>query len=103
MAVVRERAQWEAFFARTGIEPLRIVYERFLEDQSSYVDRVASLVGIENPVVDQRRVDLVIQRDAVSEEWKQRFRAENGDPSVPDDLFANLPSIVRKVRSGLGL
>jgi LPS sulfotransferase NodH len=103
MAVVRERAQWEAFFARTGIEPLRIVYERFLEDQSSYVDRVANLVGIENPVVDQQRVDLVIQRDAVTEEWKQRFRAENGDPNVPDDLFANLPSIVRKVRFGLGL
>ncbi len=103
MAIVRERAQWEAFFARTGIEPLRIVYERFLEDRSSYVDRVANLVGIENPVVDQRRVDLVIQRDAVTEEWEQRFREENGDPNVLDDLFPNLPSFVRKVRSGLGL
>jgi LPS sulfotransferase NodH len=103
MEVVRERAQWETFFARTGIEPLRIVYERFLEDPSSYVDRVANLVDIENPVVDQRRVDLVIQRDAVTEAWKQRFRAENGDPNVLDDLFPNLPSFVRKVRSGLGL
>jgi LPS sulfotransferase NodH len=103
MEIVRERAQWEAFFARTGIEPLRVVYERFLEDRSSYVDRIANLVGIENPVVDQRRVDLVIQRDAVTEEWAQRFRAENGDPNVPDDLFPNLPSILRKVRSGLGL
>jgi LPS sulfotransferase NodH len=102
-AIVRERAQWETFFARTGIEPLRIVYERFLEDPSSYVDRVANLVGIENPLVDQRRVDLVIQRDAVTEEWKQRFRAENGDPNVLDDLFRNLPSLVRKVWSGLGL
>jgi LPS sulfotransferase NodH len=102
-AIVRERAQWETFFARTGIEPLRIVYERFLEDRSSYVDRVANLVGIESPVVDQRRVDLVIQRDAVTEEWKQRFRAENGDSNVLDDLFPSLPSFVRKVRSGLGL
>jgi LPS sulfotransferase NodH len=103
MAIARERAQWEAFFARTGIEPLRIVYERFLEDQPSYVDRVASLVDIENPVIDQRRVDLVIQRDAVTEEWKQRFRAENGDPNVLDDPFPNLPSLLRKVCSGLGL
>jgi LPS sulfotransferase NodH len=102
MAVVRECAQWEAFFARTGIEPLRIVYERFLEDRSSYVDRVASLVGIENPVVDQRRVDLVMQRDAVTEEWKQRFRAENGDPNVLDDPFPDLPSLVRKARSSFG-
>ena len=103
MEIVRERAQWEAFFARTGIEPLRIVHERFLEDRSSYVDRVARLVGIENPVADQRKVDLVIQRDADTEEWKQRFRAENGDPNVLDDPFPNLPSLVRKVRSGLGL
>jgi LPS sulfotransferase NodH len=102
-AVVRERAQWEAYFARTGIEPVRIVYERFLEDQSSYVDRVASLVDIENPLVDQGRVNLVIQRDAVTQEWKQRFRAENGDANMMDDPFFNLPSLVRKVRSGLGL
>jgi LPS sulfotransferase NodH len=103
MAIVGEHAQWEAFFARTGIEPLRIVYERFLEDRLSYVNRVANLMGIENPVVDQGRVDLVIQRDADTEQWKQRFRAENGDPNVLDDLFPNLPSLVRKVRSGLGL
>ncbi|MEA2943821.1 MAG: trehalose 2-sulfotransferase [Bradyrhizobium sp.] len=102
-AIARERAQWETFFARTGIEPLRIVYERLLEDRSSYVDRLADLVGIENPVVDQRKVDLVIQRDALTEQWKQRFRAENGDSNVLDDLSSNLPSFVRKVRSGLGL
>ena len=29
IAIVKERAQWEAFFARTGITPFRIVYERF--------------------------------------------------------------------------
>jgi LPS sulfotransferase NodH len=102
-AIVRERAQWEAFFARTGIEPLRIVYERFLEDRSSYVDRVASLVDIENLAVDHQKVDLVIQRDTVTEEWKQRFRAENGDPNVLEDPFPNLPSVVRKICSGLGL
>jgi LPS sulfotransferase NodH len=102
MTIVRERAQWEAFFARTGIKPLRIVYERFLEDRSGYVDRVADLMDIESPVVDQRRVDLVIQRDAVTEQWQQRFRAEHGDPNVLDDLFSNLPSLLRKVRSGLG-
>jgi LPS sulfotransferase NodH len=101
-AIVRERAQWEAFFARTGIEPLRIVYERFLKNPSSDADRVANLVDVENPVVDQRSVDLVTQRDAVTEEWKQRFRAENGDPNVLDDLFSDLPSLASKVRSGLG-
>jgi LPS sulfotransferase NodH len=102
-AIVRECAQWEVFFARTGIEPLRIVYERFLEDRSGHVDRVANLVGIKNPSVDRRKVDLVIQRDAVTEEWQRRFRMEEGDPNVLDDLPSNVPSLVRKVRSGLGL
>jgi len=102
MTIVRERAQWEAFFARTGIEPLRITYERFLKDRSSHVDRVADLVDVENPVIDQRRIDLVIQRDAATEEWKQRFRAENGDPNVLDDLLPDLPSFIRKARVAFG-
>ena len=89
MAIARERAQWEAFFARTGIKPIRIVYERFLEDRSSYLDLVANLMDVENPAVDPRRVDVAIQRDAVTEEWEQRFRAENGDPNVLDDLCPN--------------
>jgi LPS sulfotransferase NodH len=102
MTVVRERAQWEAFFARTGINPLRIVYERFLEDRSSHVDRVADLMDVENPVVDQLRIDLVIQRDTVTEEWKQRFRAENGDPNELDDLLPDLPSFIRKACFAFG-
>jgi len=81
MKIVRERAQWEAFFARTGIEPLRIVYERLLEDRSSYVDRVANLVGIESPVVDQRRVDLVIQRDAVRKNGSSDFVQKTATPT----------------------
>jgi LPS sulfotransferase NodH len=102
ITIVRERAQWEAFFARTGIKPLRIVYERLLEDRSRHVDLVADRVDVENPVIDQRRIDLVIQRDAVTEEWEQRFRAESGDPNVLDDLVADLRSSVRDVCSALG-
>jgi trehalose 2-sulfotransferase len=96
MTILQERAQWEAFFARTGIKPLRIIYERFLEDRSGHVKLVADLVNVENPVVDQRRIDLVIQRDAVTEEWERRFQAENGNPNQLDDLFLNLPSFLKK-------
>jgi LPS sulfotransferase NodH len=100
--IVRERAQWEAFFARTGIKPLRIVYERFLEDRSGCVDLVANLMDVENPVVDQRRVDVAIQRDAVTDEWERRFRAENGDPNVLDELYPNSKwTRIRRWRSRL--
>jgi len=96
MAIVRERSQWDAFFARTGIQPLRITYERFLEDRSGHVGRIADLVGVENPVIDERRIDLAMQRDAVTEEWRQRFRAENGDPNVLDELSPVWPTLMEK-------
>ncbi len=102
LTIVQERAQWEAFFARTGIEPLRIVYERFLEDQLSHVTLIADLMDVENPIIDHRRFDLVLQRDAVTEDWRQRFQAERGDPNVLDDLEPIIPSIIRKVLSGFG-
>jgi trehalose 2-sulfotransferase len=102
MTIVRERAQWEAFFARTGIEPLRITYERFLEDRSGHVEHVAHLMDVENPVVDQTRIDLAIQRDAGTEEWKQRFRTEHGDPNELDELLLELPSFIRKAWFAFG-
>jgi LPS sulfotransferase NodH len=102
MAIVRERAQWEAFFARTGIEPLRIVFERFLEDRAGQVAQVAGLVDVPNPIVDPSRVDLAMQRDCTTQQWKQRFRAENGDANVLDELFPDLPPLLTKVCSGLG-
>jgi LPS sulfotransferase NodH len=102
MTIVQERAQWEAFFARTGIKPVRIVYERLLEDRPSYVGLVANLMDVEDPVVDQRRVDVAIQRDAVTEEWEQRFRAESGDPNVLDELRPNSKwTRIRRWRSRL--
>jgi hypothetical protein len=42
--------------------------------------------------VDPLGIDLAIQRYVVTEQWKQRFRAENGDPNELDDLLPDLPS-----------
>jgi LPS sulfotransferase NodH len=102
LAIVRERAQWEVFFSRTGIEPLRIVYERFVEDRSGHVRLVADLMNIEHAVIDECRINLAIQRDAETEEWRQRFRFENGDPNILDDLFPTWLSLTRKVCIDLG-
>jgi LPS sulfotransferase NodH len=84
VALVREQAQWEAYFARTGILPLRIVYEHLLQDPAAQVRRIASIMEVARAVVDQSKIDLVIQRDAVSDEWRQRFQRERGDPNVID-------------------
>ena len=83
-AILRERALWEGYFARTGIIPLRIVYERFLEDPPAHVARVATLMKVNHVTIDKRKIDLVRQRDATSNEWRRRFHEDCGDPNVVD-------------------
>jgi len=98
-SIIQQRARWEAFFARTGISPLRITYERFLENPSAHVDLVAGLVDIDGAKIDASRINLVKQRDALTEEWRQRFRAEYGDPDLMDGKLRHVPSLFRRIRS----
>lgn len=85
LAIVRERARWEIFFARTGILPLRIVYEEFVDDPLRHVNRIAEFMDIrEQTVVDPSRVSLTIQRNTLSDAWRQQFLAEFGDPNRID-------------------
>lgn len=86
-AIVRERARWETYFARTGISPLRTTYEDLLADPPREVCRVATHVGLRDPItIDPARIDLTLQRDALSEEWRCRFHEEFGDPDRIDAL-----------------
>jgi LPS sulfotransferase NodH len=85
MMIARERARWEAFFARTGIVPLRTAYEDLVADPGREVDRVAALLSLPEPVaIDPARVDLAVQRDALTEEWRTRFHRDHGDPGDLD-------------------
>jgi LPS sulfotransferase NodH len=86
IAILRERAQWEAYFARNGVAPLHIVYERFLEDRALAIRRIAAFVNVPNAVIDERKIDLLKQRDALSEEWRAKFRSERGDLNVLDAI-----------------
>jgi trehalose 2-sulfotransferase len=85
-ALVRERARWEMFFARTGIEPLRLEYETIIEDPCHAVRQVAELMGVDAlPNLGPGKVLTVeLQRDALNLEWADRFRAERGNPNMLD-------------------
>jgi LPS sulfotransferase NodH len=87
--LVNEQARWELFFARNGIEPLRLVYEAAVREPQCCVDRVAELMELPHrPAIAWNRVGLAPQRDALTEEWRQRFRAEFGDLDTIDTLVA---------------
>ena len=78
-------ARWRLFFARNGLDPLRLVYEDALLAPDATVDAVARLVGVVGPVAAApERIAVAVQRDAVNAEWRERFVAEFGDPDAMD-------------------
>jgi len=82
-AIPIEYARWEVFFAGNGIDPLRLVYEDVVQFPQRSVDAVGSLFGLEGQVEpDLSKVDVRVQRDGLSENWRERFIAERGSPDV---------------------
>lgn len=85
--IALDYARWDLFFARKGIAPTTIVYEDMLADPQAAVDQVAKLFGLCGKArVAAERIDLVAQRDAVTNEWRVRFLAEYGRLSPLDAI-----------------
>jgi LPS sulfotransferase NodH len=58
-----------------------------LADPQSAVDQVADLFGLRGDArVASERIGLAMQRDAITEEWRARFRAEYRDREALDLL-----------------
>ena len=86
-AAASDDARWGIFFARNGIEPAAIMYEDLVADPQEAVDRVASIFGLCGVArIAPNKVDLVVQRDATTEEWRARFLAERRDLDAIGEL-----------------
>jgi len=76
-------ARWKAYFARNGIEPLELFYEDILGNEERSlreIARHADLEEVEHPLHFEP-VNLSVQRDEISAEWRARFLAERADPN----------------------
>jgi trehalose 2-sulfotransferase len=83
----RDYARWDVFFARKAVMPTIIAYEDLLADPQSAVDQVADLFGLRGRArAAGERIDLKIQRDATTEEWRARFLTEYRDREALDLL-----------------
>lgn len=77
-------ANWAAYFARTRIEPLRLIYEEIETDALGTVQKIAQYAGIRlNDPPLRAPVSLQKQRGSLTEQWRERFYLEFGRP---DDL-----------------
>jgi len=77
--ILDEYRAWAGYFARTGPPAAELVYEDLIGDPQGDVDRIAALFGIAAKLRPEA-IDLTIQRDALSEDWRRRFIQEMGDP-----------------------
>jgi LPS sulfotransferase NodH len=74
------QVRWRRYFACNGIEPLRLCYEEIIEDPQAAISAIACHIGLEDcATADLARVDLEVQRDSLSDEWRRRFIGEAGD------------------------
>ncbi len=72
--------RWRTFFARNGIEPLHVAYETFLAAPQPVLDAIARQVGLEGVApMSTAGITLRMQRDALTEAWRDRFVAEHRD------------------------
>ena len=69
---------WEAFFAESGITPIRVVYEDLARDPDASVRAVFAGLGIPAPPMAARIGDTQLRRqaDGVSERWYERYHME---------------------------
>jgi LPS sulfotransferase NodH len=86
LRIDEHNAAWQSFFERSGVEPLRIVYEEFVE---AYEENVLGLLnGLEIPLPEGFAVTqpkMKRQADELSEKWvrlyNERKAAGTGDLS----------------------
>jgi len=69
---------WNAFFARVGLQPFHVEYERLCQDYEATIQAVLDFLEIVLP----RRIKInrpvtIRQSDALSAQWEQRYRASD--------------------------
>ena len=70
---------WVSWFAGAGVEPVTIVYEDFAADQRSAISGLLRELGVDtHGAVDVGDVGMRRQATGRSQEWAERFQAEQG-------------------------
>ncbi len=71
-------AWWDSILPQHGWPIVDIAYEDLADDPQSQIDRVASEVGVRVATVRPQLVTLRVQRDDLTEVWRESFEREGG-------------------------
>lgn len=76
---ILEESRWQDYYKLTGVQPLTIVYEDFVERKEETIREVLDYLGIEEPGEPVNKLPrLSRQADLKSEEWVERFLEDKG-------------------------
>ena len=83
VGLLLDQNRWRYFFARNGMPVLHLIYEQMITQPRETVEAVGRFLGLADPpLIDMSKVEVKIQRDALSDEWRARFIAEAGTLAV---------------------
>ena len=75
-------ARWEDWFHATGREPIRVIYEEFVDARAATVGRVLDALGIP-PREGGSKGPMRRQADTLSQDWVIRFRDDEAGRPLP--------------------
>lgn len=106
--ILRWNAGWQLYFARSGIRSLRLSYEQVMAAPQAAIDRIGSALAVaERAKIEPDQLSTSIQRDAISEEWRERFlAAEQRDmrfATLRNETQITIQRRARRVARMLGL
>ncbi len=76
----REDAAWQAWFAREGIEPLRLTYEEVSADPARAVAGICTALSVTLPTTVTLSPETARLADTTSDAWARRYRMERHCP-----------------------
>lgn len=76
--VTLAQARWKLFFATNDLGPLHLTYEEVCDDPTAAVRAIADRVGVDVAGIGSSAPAMRVQRDSVSDEWRERYVREAG-------------------------
>ena len=75
-------ASWEDWFHATGREPIRVIYEEFVNSRASTVGRLLDALGVDPPEVEGEKGPLRRQANDLSRNWVEQFRQDDASDQL---------------------